>query len=56
MGASGPPRDDLSVDALAHALRATLQPEVAERAQALANRIEPYGARIAAGRLAEEFG
>jgi hypothetical protein len=33
-----------------------LQPGVASRAQALAGRIEPHGARIAAERLAQEFG
>lgn len=56
VGASGPLRDELSADALAQALRACLQPEVMERAQALAGRIEPHGARIAAARLEEEFG
>jgi vancomycin aglycone glucosyltransferase len=42
-GASGPLRDDLTVDALdtlVHALRECLQPEVTTRAQALAGRME----------------
>jgi vancomycin aglycone glucosyltransferase len=56
VGVSGPARDHLSVDGLVQALRACLQPEVAARAQALANRIEPHGARIAAERLTDEFG
>jgi vancomycin aglycone glucosyltransferase len=55
VGVSGPMRDDLSVDGLAQALRACLQPEVTERAQALAGRIEQHGARIAAQRLSREF-
>jgi vancomycin aglycone glucosyltransferase len=56
IGVSGPPRDDLTVESLVEALRQCLQPEVAARAQALAGRIEPHGARIAAERLAGEFG
>lgn len=56
VGVSGPLRDELSVAALVQALRACLQPEVASRAQALAGRIEPHGARIAAQRLENEFG
>jgi vancomycin aglycone glucosyltransferase len=55
VGVSGPLRDDLSVDPLVRALDACLQPEVASRAQALAGRIEPHGARIAAQRLIDEF-
>jgi hypothetical protein len=46
----------LTVDALAGALRKCLRPDVAARARSLANRIEPHGARLAAERLAKEFG
>jgi vancomycin aglycone glucosyltransferase len=56
VGVSGPTRDDLSVDGLVEALRECLQPEVTRRAQALAGRMELHGARIAAVRLADEFG
>ena len=56
VGVSGPLRDELSVDGLVNALGSCLQPEVADRAQALASRIEPHGARIAAERLIQEFG
>jgi vancomycin aglycone glucosyltransferase len=56
VGVEGSMRDDLNVDALAQALSACLQPEVTARAQALAGRIELHGARIAAQRLANEFG
>jgi vancomycin aglycone glucosyltransferase len=56
VGASGPTRDDLTVDALVPALRECLQPEVAARARSLASRIELYGAQIAAERLVSEFG
>jgi vancomycin aglycone glucosyltransferase len=56
VGASGAARDDLTVDTLVQALRECLQPEVRERAQALAGRIERHGARIAAERLTNEFG
>ncbi len=55
-GASGPPRDDLTVDGLIQALRACLQPEVTARAGALAGRMELHGARIAAEQLTNEFG
>ncbi len=55
VGVSGPSRDDLTVDALVHALRECLRPEVATRAQALASRMELHGARIAAERLTNEF-
>jgi vancomycin aglycone glucosyltransferase len=51
VGASGPTRDDLTVDALVQALREGLRPEVTARAQALAGPIELHGARIAAERL-----
>ena len=54
-GVSGPLRDDLSTEALVAALHDCLRPEVSERAQALADRIELRGARIAAERLAAEF-
>jgi UDP:flavonoid glycosyltransferase YjiC (YdhE family) len=56
VGVSGPTRDDLTVDALVQALRLCSRPEVTTRAQALAGRIELHGARIAAERLANEFG
>jgi vancomycin aglycone glucosyltransferase len=56
VGVAGPTRDELSVDALVQALRECLRPEVTLRAQALAGRMEPQGARIAAKRLASEFG
>jgi vancomycin aglycone glucosyltransferase len=55
VGASGPLRDDLTVDALVEALREYLHPEVTRRAQELAGRMELHGARIAAERLANEF-
>ena len=55
-GAYGPLRDDLTVDALAGALREALQPEVTTRAQELAARMERHGARLAAERLMDEFG
>jgi vancomycin aglycone glucosyltransferase len=56
VGVSGPARDDLTVDALAQALRACLRPEVTTLARALASRIELHGARLAAERLTSEFG
>ena len=56
VGVSGPLRDDLTVEALVPALREALQPEVTTRAQALADRMELHGARIAAERLTNEFG
>jgi vancomycin aglycone glucosyltransferase len=56
VGASGPTRDELTVDALVLALRECLRPEVITHAQALAGRMEPHGARIAAERLLREFG
>ncbi len=52
VGVSGPLRDELTVDALVEALRLCLRPEMAERAQELAGRMELHGARIAAERLA----
>jgi vancomycin aglycone glucosyltransferase len=56
VGVSGPLRDDLTVEALAQALRECLRPELTARAQALAGRMELHGARIAAERLTNEFG
>jgi vancomycin aglycone glucosyltransferase len=56
VGVSGPTRDDLTVDALVQVLGEGLQPEVTMRAQELAGRIDPHGARIAAERLTNEFG
>jgi hypothetical protein len=41
---------------VAQALRECLQPEVGTRAQEVAGRMELHGARIAAERLADEFG
>lgn len=55
-GVSGPLRDDLTVDGLIQALREALQPEAATNAQALSSRMELHGARLAAERLASEFG
>jgi vancomycin aglycone glucosyltransferase len=56
VGASGPLRDDLTVDSLVQALRECLQPEVTRRAREVAGRMEPRGAHIAAERLTDEFG
>ena len=56
VGASGPLRDDITVDNLAEALREALRPEVRTRAHELAGRMELHGARIAAERLTNEFG
>jgi vancomycin aglycone glucosyltransferase len=56
VGVSGLVRDELSMDGLAGALRAGLRLEVTAQAQALAGRMELHGARIAAQRLASEFG
>ncbi len=56
VGVSGPLRDELTVDALVEALGPCLRPEMAERAQELAARVEPHGARIAAKRLEELTG
>lgn len=55
-GISGPLRDDITADNVAQALREALQPEVKTRAEELASRIELNGTRIAAERLANEFG
>jgi vancomycin aglycone glucosyltransferase len=55
VGVYGSTRDELTVDGLVEALHANLQPETAERAQALAGRIERHGARLAAERLLREF-
>ncbi len=55
-GISGPLRDDITVEDVAQALREALRPEVSTRAQEVAGRMEPDGARIAAERLANEFG
>ena len=48
VGARGPASDQLSVEAIVTALRACLQPETNARAQALAARVQPDGARVAA--------
>ncbi|MDR3573825.1 MAG: glycosyltransferase [Anaerolineaceae bacterium] len=56
VGVSGPIRDELTVDGLVQALQECLQPERTRQAQALAGRLELHGARIAAERLANEFG
>jgi vancomycin aglycone glucosyltransferase len=55
-GVSGPTSEHLTRPALVSALRACLQPEMAARAEALARRIEPHGARKAAEWLVHEFG
>jgi vancomycin aglycone glucosyltransferase len=54
-GISGPPREQLTANALVTALREALQPRITARAQALAGSIERHGARIAAERLTSEF-
>ena len=51
-----PTRERLTVNAIVRALRECLRPETTARAQTLASSIEPHGARIAAERLANEFG
>ena len=56
VGVSGPLRDDINVENVAYALREALQPNVKTRAQEVAGRIEPNGARLAAERLVSEFG
>jgi vancomycin aglycone glucosyltransferase len=56
VGVFGPTRDELSVDTLVKALRDCLRPELTARAIALSSRVELHGARIAAERLANEFG
>jgi vancomycin aglycone glucosyltransferase len=56
VGVSGPTRERLSVNAIASALRACLEPEMAHRAHALAYRVELRGAQIDAERLVKEFG
>jgi vancomycin aglycone glucosyltransferase len=55
IGIAGAPREELTVPALVTALRASMRPETARRAESEACRIEPNGARIAAQRLVEEF-
>jgi hypothetical protein len=56
VGVPVPVRDELSVDAMIRALRESLRPEIAARAQFLASRVAANGARIAASQLAGEFG
>jgi vancomycin aglycone glucosyltransferase len=56
VGVSGPPREQLNMETLVAALRETLRPETATRAQSLAGKIEKDGARMAAERLLDEFG
>jgi len=56
VGASGPLRDDLTVDSVAQALRECLQPDMTTRAHEVAGRMELHGARIVAERLTNEFG
>jgi len=48
VGARGPASDRLSVESIVTALRACLQPETNARAQALAARVQPDGARVTA--------
>ena len=54
-GVSGPLRDDITVENLTQAMQEALQPEVTERAQEVAGRMELNGAHIAAERLTSEF-
>jgi vancomycin aglycone glucosyltransferase len=56
VGVSCPPRELLTVAALAAALRKCMQFEVKARAQALARRVAQYGAKFAARQLATQFG
>ncbi|HYF61803.1 MAG TPA: nucleotide disphospho-sugar-binding domain-containing protein, partial [Herpetosiphonaceae bacterium] len=51
IGAEGPAAAELTVESLADALRASLAPDLAARAEDLAGRMESRGARIAAERL-----
>jgi len=51
VGVEGPVMAELTVDGLADSLRACLVSDLAERAEALAGRMEVHGARIAAERL-----
>lgn len=51
IGVASPVTAELTVDGLADALDACLQPELAARAETLAGRMERHGARIAAERL-----
>lgn len=55
VGVWGPMRDDLSVETLVQALRDSLQPQVANRAQALVGRMELHGASIAAKQLITDY-
>ncbi len=55
VGASGPIREELSVDGLTQALRDALRSEAMANAEALAGRMELHGASIAAERLSREF-
>jgi vancomycin aglycone glucosyltransferase len=56
IGTAGPLAARLTADSLTRALRECLQPDVAARARAVAQRIERHGARSAAERLAREYG
>ncbi len=56
IGVAGPPRDELSLEALVQALRACLRPEVTRQAQEMAGRLELNGAHLAAERLTSEYG
>jgi len=56
VGVAAPTSDRLNVNALIAGLRGALRPETTARADALADRIELNGARIAAERLVREFG
>jgi vancomycin aglycone glucosyltransferase len=56
VGVAGGAVADLTVAALAGAVRACLQPEMTTRAQALASRMELHGARSAAEQLSAAFG
>jgi hypothetical protein len=54
VGVSAPPRERLTAEALAAALRRCARPEVKSRALSLASRMVLDGAKIAAQRLTNE--
>jgi vancomycin aglycone glucosyltransferase len=56
IGVMGPQSSELNVDALVHALRECLKPEMTACAQTVASRVERHGVHIAAERLIKVFG
>jgi vancomycin aglycone glucosyltransferase len=54
IGVSGPQAAELTVEGLVSALRRCLEAETVLRARDITRRIEPHGARIAAGQLVKE--